>query len=190
MEAPIDLLKKFGLLEEPVQARLKRLLRTSYHKKGELLVRPDDIAQRIYFIESGIIRGYRFKGKTECTFYFLVEGDVFVSVRSFFTQMPAKEYCECMEDCVLYSISYEELKYTYEKFPSFNLQRAELLQKYYLLSIEREDMHQLGAFGRYCFLMENQPSLMNRIEDKYLASYLNIAKSTFSRCKRKYAKRS
>jgi CRP-like cAMP-binding protein len=190
VEALITLLRSLGKLDRTLKGHLERLLRRTTHKKGDLLVRPDEIARRIYFIEKGLIRGYRIKGNNERTYYFVMEGDVFISVRSFLTQKVAKEYCECMEDCILHSISFEELESTYRKYIRFNLQRAELLQKYYLLSMEREDMHQLPAFDRYCFLMENQSALVGRIAGKYLASYLNMAKSTFSRNKRKFAKAS
>jgi CRP-like cAMP-binding protein len=186
MDKLIDLLNSITQLEQPLEAHLRKLIRTTYHKKGELLVRPDDIAQRISFIEEGIIRGYRLEGNIEQTSYFMTNGDIFISVQSFLTQTPAKEYIECMNDCILHSISFKELKRAYKKYPSFQEHRAETLQQYYLLSIEREEMRRLPTYNRYCYLMENQPNLINRIKDKYLASYLNMAKSTFSRNKKKY----
>jgi CRP-like cAMP-binding protein len=189
MEQLIRFLHSIALLEIGLEKYLSDALRTTYHKKGDLLVRPDDIAQRISFIEEGIIRGYRLEGNIEQTSYFMTKGDVFISVQSFLTQTPAKEYIECMEDCTLRSISFEELKRAYKKYPSFQEHRAEILQQYYLLSIEREEMRRLPTYNRYCYLMENQPNLINRIEDKYLASYLNMHKSTFSRNKNKFAKR-
>jgi CRP-like cAMP-binding protein len=189
MERLLSRLDKISLLETELKKYLKDVIKTSYPKKGDDLVRPDDIANRIYFIEKGLIRGYRVEEDIERTYYFMTEGDVFISVRSFLTQTPATEYIECKEDCILHSISFKELRYAYAEYPSFNFHRAELLQYYYLLSIEREEMRQLPAYGRYCFLMKNQPQLIGRVQDKYLASYLNIAKSTFSRKKGEYQKK-
>ena len=186
MENLIKTLTNIAQLKKPLKAYLGSFLKTTYHKKGDILVRPDDIAQRISYIEKGIIRGYRLEGNLEQTSYFMTKGDIFISVHSFLTQTPAKEYIECMEDCIFYSISFGELKRAYKKYPSFQEHRAEILQQYYLLSIEREDMRRLRTYDRYCYLMENQPDLINKIKDKYLASYLNMAKSTFSRNKKKY----
>jgi CRP-like cAMP-binding protein len=190
VEKLIALLNSFAELEKSLEAHLRPLIKTTCHKKGDLLVRPDDIARRISFIEEGIIRGYRLTGNIELTSYFMTKGDIFISVQSFLTQTPAKEYIECMEDCILHSISFEELRRAYQKYPSFQEHRAELLQQYYLLSIEREEMRRLLTYDRYCYLMENQPYLITRIKDKYLASYLNMAKSTFSRNKKKYMENS
>jgi CRP-like cAMP-binding protein len=186
MEELIALLDSYGALEQPLETYLRSVITTTHHRKGDFLVRPGDIAQRISFIEEGIIRGYRIKRGVERTYYFMMKGDVFISVRSFFTQTPAKEYIECMENCILHSISFQELRDACKKYPSFNLHRAELLLKYYLLSIEREDMHQLRTYDRVCYLMENQPGLVEKIEDQYLASYLSMGTSTFSRHKGKY----
>jgi len=186
MKQLISSLNKIAKLDADLEKYLSRFLKTTHHKKGDLLVRPDDIAQRISFIKEGTIRGYRLEGNIEQTSYFMTKGDIFISVQSFLTQMPAKEYIECMEDCVFYSISFAELRRAYKKYPSFQEHRAEILQQYYLLSIEREEMRRLRTYDRYCYLMENQPDLINKIQDKYLASYLNMAKSTFSRNKKKY----
>ena len=117
------------------------------------------------------------------------DGDIFISIRSFFTQTPSREYIECMEDCIFHSITFEELGQAIGKYPSFNLHRAEILQNYYLQSAEREEMREMDMYDRYCYLMENQPNLIGKIEDYYLASYLNMAKSTFSRMKSKYARK-
>jgi CRP-like cAMP-binding protein len=186
MKQLISSLNKIAKLDADLEKYFSRFLKTTHHKKGDLLVRPDDIAQRISFIKEGTIRGYRLEGNIEQTSYFMTKGDIFISVQSFLTQMPAKEYIECMEDCVFYSISFAELRRAYKKYPSFQEHRAEILQQYYLLSIEREEMRRLRTYDRYCYLMENQPDLINKIQDKYLASYLNMAKSTFSRNKKKY----
>jgi CRP/FNR family transcriptional regulator, anaerobic regulatory protein len=187
-EILISALRKFAALEAPLESLLLDFIRTTRHLKGELLISPGFTCTRISFIEKGLVSGYRIKGNKERTKYFMGEGDIFISIRSFLTQTPAIEYIECMEDCILHSITFEELEKTLTKYPSFQRHRADILQYYYLLSAEREEMREMDTYDRYCYLMENQSHLINRIKDKYLASYLNMAKSTFSRNKKKFKK--
>jgi CRP-like cAMP-binding protein len=187
MEELIAALNKFATMEAPLESFLRDLIRTTRPLKGEIVIRPGDIAERISFIEKGLIRGYRIKGNKERTKYFMGEGEIFISIRSFLTQTPAKEYIECMEDCILRSITFKELGETLEKYPSFHRHRADILQKYYLLSAQREEMREMDTYDRFCYLMENQSDLVGKIKDYYLASYLNMDKGTFSRLKGKYA---
>jgi CRP-like cAMP-binding protein len=189
METLIRHLTSFASLEAPLESLLGDLIRTTKTLKGELMVTPGAICSRISFIEKGLVRGYRIKGKIVRNKYFMGEGDIFISIRSFLTQTPAKEYIECMENCILHSITFKQLNEVLTKFPSFHRHRADILQQYYLLSAEREEMREMGTYDRYCYLMENQSHLVERIEDQYLANYLNMDKGTFSRNKRKYARK-
>jgi CRP-like cAMP-binding protein len=189
MEQLFTALKKFAFLNEDLRFYLEGALKTTPHKKGDILVEIGSVCRRIGFIEKGLIRGYRYKRNVERTSYFLGEGDIVISIRSFFTQKPARERIEALEDCIIHSITYDELKYGYKTYPAFQEHRAEILQKYYLLSEEREDMRQLRTYERFLYLMDNQPHLAARIEDKYLASYLGISPYTFSRHKSRYTER-
>lgn len=186
MEPLIDTLNAIGILEPGLEKLLRAKLKKAQKQKEAYLVKPEMIADRIYFIEKGSIRGYKIEDDKERTYYFLTAGDVCISVRSFLKQVPAKEYIQCMDACTLWGITYKEYVEALERFPSFNLHRAFLLEKYYILSIEREDMRQLGAYGKFSYLMKNQPHLLQNIEDQLLASYLGMDKGTFSRMKRKY----
>jgi hypothetical protein len=50
-------------------------------------------------------------------------------------------------------------------------------------------MRQLRTYERFLYLMDNQPHLVARIDDQYLASYLGMSPHTFSRHKSRYAER-
>ena len=155
-------------------------------KKGEIILREGEIAKNIYFIEEGIVRSLRHKKGNERTSWIMKEGDLFVSVGSFFSQTPSSEIIEALEDCVLYCISYEQLEKAYEMFPEFNLHGRVILQYYYQLSEKRNEMREQPTIDRVEFLMTDQPDLVGRISDKILASYLVMAPETFSSKKSKY----
>src|SRR6185295_6350890 len=104
----------------------------------------------------------------------------FVSVRRFFKQLPSREFIEALEDCVVYSISFEQYKHILKHWPDFNYHRAEILLKYYLDADDREEMRQQdGAFEKFCYLLKHQPELVEKVTDTILASYLSITTKTY-----------
>ena len=170
---------------------LQGCLKRKEIKKGEIILREGQVAKYIYFIEKGMIRSIRYKNDVEKTVWIMRKDDLFVSVRSFFSQRPAVETIEAVEDCVLYYISFEELQKAYGDYPEFNLHGRTLLTNYYELSEERNDMRDQPAYDRFVFLMTYYPDLVSddEVTDKLLASYLSMTKEHYSVQKRLYAER-
>lgn len=188
MEKVLNFLDHIALLEPGLRDYLKDKLRTKHLDKGAILLREGDIADEISFIVKGVIRGFRtMKNDTEKTSWFMREGDVFISIRSFLTRKPATETLQTLEPCIIVRLTYAELMLAYKKYPSFHRHRAELLEKYYLLSEEREDMRQQkNKTDRFRFLLEHYPDLINRVPDKYLASFIDTTPQYFSELKRRF----
>lgn len=156
-------------------------------KKGEIILREGEIAKNIYFIEEGIVRSLRHKKGNERTSWIMKEGDLFVSVGSFFYRIPASETIEALKDCVVYYISFEQLEKAYEDYPEFEHHGRKLITYYYHLSEKRNEMREWLAYDRFEFLMAHQPELIGRVPQKILASYLGMEPETFSAQKSKFA---
>jgi len=156
-------------------------------KKDDIILKEGEIARHIYFIERGVVRSFHYYRGKEKTAWIMKDGDFFVSVRSFFSQRPARETIEALEDCILYYITYEELDKAYKDFWEFDRHGRVIVTYYYELSEERNEMRELSAFERFKFLMEYQPDLIGRVPQKLLASYLGMEPETFSAQKAKFA---
>lgn len=114
------------------------------------------------------------------------EGDLIISVESFFQQKPSYESIQALEECTLISITYDELQYIYKTYPELNFIARVLTEKYYALSEQRlYSMRMQRAHERYKFLMDNFSELIKRVPSKYLSSYLSISEETLSRIKSK-----
>jgi len=134
-----------------------------------------------------MIRGYRFdENRHEHTSWIMTKGDVFASVRSFFTQSASWEIVEAIKPTVALCLSFESLQNALKKWPSFHRHRADIFQQYYLQSIEREHMRQQPAYKRFCFMMEHYSKLEAETEDQYLASFLSLAPQYYSKVKKQY----
>jgi len=174
-------------LSDGLRIYIERHLKKKKIKKGEIILREGQVARHIYFIEQGIVRSYRYKKGKERTSWIMKEGDLFLSVGSFFSRTPARENIQAMKDCVLYYITHEQLETAYRDFPEFNLHGRRILQYYYELSEKRNEMREWPAYDRFEFLMAHQPDLIGKVPEKLLASYLGMAPETFSVQKSKFA---
>jgi len=112
------------------------------------------------------------------------EGDLIISVESYFNQQPTYENIQAIEDSELFSISHDELNVIYYKFPEFNFIARVLTEKYYTLSEQRLfSLRMQRASERYAHLMKNFPEIIQRVPSTYIASYLGITLETLSRIK-------
>jgi len=178
-------------LEDDLRTYLSSILQTFQLSKGAILVREGSIARTVGFIEKGMIRSYRTKEDgSDVTSFFLMEGDVFISIRSFLQQLPAKETIETIKPCIIHTITYDQFRYAHRTFRYFDALRGDLLEKYYLLSEERDEMRQQkDAYDRFCFLVAHYPYLINGIADKYLASFIDTTPEYFSTIKKEYRRK-
>jgi CRP-like cAMP-binding protein len=185
-----DLLETLGFivpLPAPLQQRVRTELITETFSRKHLLLRPGEIFRRLYFIQSGFLRAYFIDpaGK-ECTSWFMGQGDLMISVFSFFTQQPAHEYIEVLQNCKLQSISWHQLNAYYADFPEGNLLGRIVTQKYYILSEERAIfLRTQTPEDRYGQLLKLHPGIEQKATQTNIASYLGISRETLSRLKAK-----
>jgi len=173
-------------LSESLQEHLLHILKEKKLSKKEYLLKAGRICEHIYFIQSGLVRCFYLNETAEVSSWFMKEGDVIISVESFFQQKPSNEYLQALEDSTVHYITYTELQNTYRQFPEFNFIGRILTEKYYTLSEQRlYSIRMKNGAERYQFLMDNFPELILRVPSKYLASYLGITEVWLSKIRGK-----
>ncbi len=150
--------------------------------KNTTLIDADKVEKKLYFIKKGIVRAYTIDDGKEITFWFGKEGDLILSMRSYCENKISYETIELMEDCELYEIKSSDIQLFY----ATNLEIANWGRKLAEIELikteERFISRQLGtAIDRYKKLLEENPSLINRVQLGYIASYLGISQVTLSR---------
>ncbi|WP_077133816.1 Crp/Fnr family transcriptional regulator [Spirosoma montaniterrae] len=151
-----------------------------------LLLRAGSVADKIYFIERGLVRGYWLDEGHEHTAWFMKEGDFVLSPVSFYTQSPSNEYIVLLEETILHSISRARLNELYDRYPAFNQIGRVLTETYYVQSEQRTGTLRLAdAASKYAYFLRAYPGLINRVSLKLVASFLNISPETLSRLRAK-----
>jgi CRP-like cAMP-binding protein len=164
--------------------RLSDVLEQTAVKKNKYLYRPGQVANCFYFVESGLIRRYNRFGKREITSAFCKEGNILVSLNIFYPRIRANEYYKAVENSRVWFLSYKDLQTICEAFPEFNFHLRELIGRN--AQLNEECLHVIRSErgnGRYEWLKERLPDLVQRVPAKYLASYIGITEVALSRIK-------
>jgi CRP-like cAMP-binding protein len=190
MDTLLQFLDSIYALSEPLRERLVQNLQTRDLAAGEHLLKQGWICDKICFIEKGLFRCYYLKDEEEVCSWFMKQGDVILSVFSFFDQVVSYEFIQALEDSTVMYITYKEYEYLKKNFLEFNVHRATLLEYYYKLAEQRiYSLRMQRAQERFRYLLENNQAIVECVPDKYLASYLGMSASTFSRTKKKFFRR-
>ena len=186
-EAVISFLELIYPLTPDLKNWLKIHLKEKRLSKKEVFLNPGDISNKISFITKGLLRSYYITDEgIDTTVWFMKEGDVTISVKSFYERSPSLEFIEAIEETTLLYITYDELQKVYLLFPEFNIIGRIVTEKYYVLSEERLlGIRNKKATDRYSFLLKYHPEIILRAPAQHIASYLDIDKATLSRLKSK-----
>jgi CRP-like cAMP-binding protein len=154
-----------------------------FDKKVQV-VKHGEVERYINIIVTGLVRKYLPVKNEEITIQLGTEGHIIHSELSFYTQMPSGSVLETIEPTTFISISYNNLQQLYEQFP-----KAERLGRLLVsdLFIKRDfryfDQLQKSTRERFLEYIRTHPHMLQRVPQKYIASYLNIKPETFSRLK-------
>lgn len=167
-------LSRFELLSEEVQVPAKTIL-----------LREGDTSKKAFFIKQGCLRLCFNNNGIDTTFQFAFEGQVISSPESFRKNVPSLFTIESVEPSVLLVIS----KANYEKMMEELSEDNDFLKMINEALFERQ-LHYMREFlsfirdtpqQRYLNLVKEKPHIIQRIPQRYIASYLGITPVHLSR---------
>jgi CRP-like cAMP-binding protein len=190
MEKLLSLLGSIKPLSPGLTEYLRSKLQSIHFKKGKFLLRRGEVADRIFYIEKGLVRSYYVQGQKKISNWFMAEGKICMSVSSFLLQARSDDYLVALEDCETWSITYQELENIYDRFPEFEHHGRKITSDYYIWSEQRfQSILRKSPKQKLEHLLQTEPDLMNRANLRDLASYLNLSDRTFSRVREWHANR-
>ncbi|ARS38194.1 hypothetical protein CA265_00190 [Sphingobacteriaceae bacterium GW460-11-11-14-LB5] len=156
-------------------------------RKNKHIVSPVDSNAALYFVNSGIVRGFVKDGTKDITTWFCFGNNIVGAIRH--PDLQAKhsvEYLQALEDCELTRIPYTLIDYAYAHFEEANIIGRKLLAVHYYAASERSILARIpNALRRYQKLAESRKVDLNKIPLRYLASYLGMRLETLSRIRSK-----
>ncbi|MCS3554090.1 MULTISPECIES: Crp/Fnr family transcriptional regulator [unclassified Sphingobacterium] len=179
------LVEIYPLPEESI-SKLMLLIREVHFPKGHIIIKANKIEKSIYFIKKGIVRAYAEHEDLQRTFWFGEEGETILSMKSYAENERSYEFIELMEPCQLYELEIKAVKHLFNEDIYISNWGRKLAEKE-LIKVENKLISReiQSAKERYELLVSKNPSLLRRIQLKYLASYLGITQVTLSRIRKK-----
>jgi CRP-like cAMP-binding protein len=143
-----------------------------------------EVEEFFNFVSRGLARKYFNKAEEEINVQIATEGQMINAFESFYTRVPT-EYCiESLESTTLISISHDDLEKIYATNAKME-RTGRMLISFAMIIKDRWQLNMMKLSPRERFLsfVKKKPELIQRVPQKYLASFLNIQPETFSRFK-------
>ena len=173
----------FPIEGEDYEALLKKVEVREFNKKTKL-IDIGETEQYMNYVFKGLLRIYFFKEKEEVITHIIKEGGIFSSSNSFFSGTPSKYIVETIEPVTILSISKKNLEELFSSGKKWERMGRTLVTNYFIVQEYRLlDNIRFSTKERFVRFMNENPDLLLRVPQKYLASYLNIKPETFSRMK-------
>lgn len=156
-------------------------------RKNTLLLKQDDIADSLFYIQAGCLRLY-FDNDDQhvLTRFMAFENTFLTSMVSFISREPSSEYIQAVEDSHLLVISHSRFVHLRNTVPEWDKMYIHILE--YGLTVVNAKLSSLltqNATERYLSLLKKNPELIQRLSNSHLAAYLNVSPETLSRLKSK-----
>ena len=177
-----EYLKNTARLSDSLEEELKNLFEPKEFYKGDFLFKQGELCRHLYYIKKGLVRVYYYSGSgKEITAWFSAENSLVTAIDSFYYHKPTHDYCEVLEDSVVYPINFSEWDII------LNSEKGARLAFYILYDITRKMTDYItsikfqSAEERYKALIKEYPSILQRTSLGDIASYLGITQETLSR---------
>ena len=179
-----EFLGRFMPLSGEDFAILKKKSSVVHIRKKDIITDAGDTELYLYFVVKGLIREYFYKGSQQVTTDLISEGTITGSVTSFFTGAPSHFCLQAMEPCSLIAIHKGALEDLYRSNRNWE-KFGRIITTHFLLQQEKQILNytRLNPRERFLHFVNEYSHLVQRVPQKYLASFLQIKPETFSRMK-------
>jgi CRP-like cAMP-binding protein len=164
---------------------LPSILKYKEYKKGHYLTKEGSIENYIYYILEGGVRNYCVHHDEEFSLDFFFGGSFTNSYMSFLLREKSWVSVQAMFDTKVIRIHYNDVMKLYQDSTNFNKLGRIVTETLYIKRTKRElSLITQTAKERYEALLSNNRDLVQRIPQKYLASFLGIKAPSLSRIRK------
>jgi CRP-like cAMP-binding protein len=174
-------------LDDESRAFLCAAVRPVSIAKGELILRPGELCDSLWFLVDGAMRSHSTNEKgDEFTYFLFFESSFVTDYRSLVTREPSRFSIEAMEHCRLEVLRHRSLNAMLERYPEgLKIVRALDEAAYVELDRRTESLLFDSAADRYRRFLSEYSEQAGRVPQYVLASWLGIKPESLSRIRRK-----
>lgn len=185
-----NIAKHVALTPEEQELFLSRT-ETKPFKAKTILLSAGEVATCTYFVNSGILRSFTINDNIiEHVLHFACEGWWIGDMYSYISEKPGNLFIEVLEDAEVVIITKENQQQLYQEIPK--LERFfRILAENSLVSHQERLMDNLSLtaeerFEKFC---SKYPTLIQKVPQKHIASYIGVTPEFFSKMKARLLKK-
>ncbi len=158
-----------------------------HYKAKSILLSSGQICKHSYFVNSGILRSFNINDNiVEHVLSFACEGWWIGDMYSLISQKPGNLFIEVLEDAEVVLLSKENQEQLYTEIPKLERFFRILTENALVANQERlMDNLSLTAEERFEKFCNKHPSLIQKVPQKQIASYIGVTPEFFSKMKSK-----
>lgn len=147
-----------------------------------MLLEKGKVADRLYLIRKGCLRLYFYKEGDDITFQFFFENDIVASFDSLYYHQPSMFYLESIEPTEVLVIKRDDFcRLVDESMEIRKLYEEKLIERFHTYQQLFLDHIKYTPQQRYEKLIKEEPKIIQRVPQHYIASYLGITPVSLSR---------
>jgi CRP-like cAMP-binding protein len=154
-------------------------------RKGDYLLREGQVCKDIVLVKDGCLRLYYIADEIETSVWFSFGNSSAIEISSFISGEPSSYFIQAIDDSEILFLSKAELNNLYCVYPKMQEMMKNFLEDVVLSLITRfTSLQRDSAEKRYLDLI-SKPDYLQKIPQKYLASFIGVTPTSLSRIRRK-----
>ncbi|WMX12067.1 MULTISPECIES: Crp/Fnr family transcriptional regulator [unclassified Aureispira] len=181
----------FPFLKADDIAEIEAISVMKSYQTGEQFIKLGATRKKVGIIETGLIRGYSIKSSgEEVSVIFAKEGEIASTHELIFYEEPSRQIVEFLEPTTMLVFDYRDIERLATVNPRIDQMRNQFIQDFLVKVLQRLETFLIcSPEERYLWLIREEPSLMQRVQQKHLASFLGITPVSLSRLRSRMSKK-
>ena len=191
MQSILENIAKHVTLTPEEQELFLSKTETRQFKVKTILLSAGEVATCTYFVNSGILRSFNINDNIiEHVLHFACEGWWIGDMYSYISEKPGNLFIEVLEDAEVVIITKENQQQLFQEIPKLERFFRILAENSLVAHQERlMDNLSLTAEERFEKFCSKYPSLIQKVPQKHIASYIGVTPEFFSKMKAKLLKK-
>lgn len=161
---------------------LAKYFRTKRFKKGEHIIVPGEIQRELYFVKSGVQMLFFETEKKINVLAFTYPPSFCAIPESFLPQQPSQKYLTCLTDSEMDYLYFDDLQKIFDQSQQIERLFRKMIESILSGLIKRHiELHTKTIEERFTSFCQRSPHLLQLVPHKYIASYLGIHATNFSK---------
>ena len=156
-------------------------------KKRAILIRPGDLVQSEFYVVSGCLQVvHTSENGDESILQFAIEDWWISEINSFENKVPSQVSIETLEETEMLMLSLESKTQLLETIPALDRMFRIMMQRH-VHALKKRLLQNMSrnAMDRYQMFLEQYPTVVQRVPQYHIASYLGISQEFLSKLRKR-----